>query len=473
MKIIKSLKKKHILMLSKNLFWFLVGAGLGLFLLASFAYFTFQKLYSKTIYPGIMVNDVNFGGKTKEEVQRYFLEKNKKIAETKFVFYSGEKIATISAGDLDYGYNAILLANQAFYIGRSDNTFSNISLIFQSYLNGLYLSPSYHYSVDKLEQFLYPTTKDLNIEPIDALFTFQNGKVSAFRPSIDGQRVDMEALKNELKSKTFVVLKADKPLVVNINIPIKVIKPKVTTDRVNSIGIKELIGSGTSLFQGSIPNRMYNITLAAEKLNGILLEPNETFSFNKAVGDISVFTGYKSAYVIQNGRTVLGDGGGVCQVSTTLFRAVLNAGLPVVERNAHAYRVGYYEQDSPPGFDATVYSPSVDFRFKNDTGNYILIQTVVDPDIQRLTFLFYGTKDNRQVTLSQAVITSQSPAPEALYQDDPTLPKGSVKQVDFAASGANVYFTRDVTKDGKTIISDKFFSNYRPWQAVYLRGTKE
>ena len=169
----------------------------------------------------------------------------------------------------------------------------------------------------------------------------------------------------------------------------------------------------------------------------------------------------------------MGDGGGVCQVSTTLFRAALAAGLPITERHQHAYRVGYYEEDSGPGIDAAVYSPSVDLKFKNDTGGHILIQSYVDRVNMRITFQLYGTKDGREVNISTPVILSQSPAPEPLYQDDPNLPKGEIKQVDFAAAGANVYFTRSVKKDGKITISDKFVSNYRPWQAVFLRGTKE
>ena len=264
-----------------------------------------------------------------------------------------------------------------------------------------------------------------------------------------------------------------KPEKIVFAVPIKIIKPKVTTDQANTFGIKELIAQGTSLFQHSIPNRIYNISLAATKLNGLLVAPGETFSFGKALGDISAFTGYKQAYIIQGGRTVLGDGGGVCQVSTTFFRALLNAGLPIIERHAHDYRVGYYEQDSKPGFDATVYVPSVDLRFKNDTPNHILIQTEIDPTVQRLTFYLYGTKDSRQVTISKPVITSRVPAPAPLYQDDPSLPKGITKQVDFAAEGATVVFTRQVIKDGEAILNDKFVSNYRPWQAVFLRGTKE
>jgi vancomycin resistance protein YoaR len=208
-------------------------------------------------------------------------------------------------------------------------------------------------------------------------------------------------------------------------------------------------------------------------LNGILIKPGEEFSFDKAVGDVSSLTGYKQAYVIQNGRTVLGDGGGVCQVSTTFFRAILDAGYPITERNPHAYRVHYYEEDSGPGIDAAIYTPTVDLKFKNDSGHYLLVQSYIDTEEMRLTFELYGTKDGREVTIGKPVILSQSPAPEPLYQDDPTLPKGQIKQVDFAAPGAKVYFTREVKKNGEVIISDKFTSNYRPWQAVYLRGTKE
>jgi vancomycin resistance protein YoaR len=202
-----------------------------------------------------------------------------------------------------------------------------------------------------------------------------------------------------------------------------------------------------------------------------LLSPGEVFSFNQAVGDISAETGYKQAYVIKEGRTVLDDGGGVCQVSTTLFRAVLYAGLPVIERTAHAYRVGYYEQGFPPGLDATVFYPTVDFKFKNDTPAYLLIQTVISGS--KLYFNLYGTSDGRVTTLSKSTVTDQTPPPPDLKQDDPTLPKGEVKQVDWAAWGAKVSFTRTVTREGEEIIKETWRSNYRPWQAVYLVGIKE
>lgn len=466
-------KKKFIKAFGKGFFWFLIGAVLGLGLFLSFIFIIFKNLYSNVIYPGVLVNGVNFGGKTQKEVEIFFSQKNQKIADAKFVFTTPEGIATMSAKELNLGYNEELLAKQAYSLGRSEDPLSNISLALQAYLNTIDLPPSYRYNENELQKSLLPIIQKINIPPVEALFTFQNGKVLSFRASSDGQEVNMRALKSQVAAKTQNLVLEEKPQTIIISLPIKVLKPKITTDKVNSFGIKELIGLGTSLFQHSIPNRVYNITLASTRLNGILIPPGEVFSFNKALGDVSAFTGYQQAYVIQNGKTVLGDGGGVCQVSTTLFRAALNAGLPIIERTAHAYRVGYYEQDSPPGIDATVYGPSVDLKFKNDTGKHILIQTAIDPNVERLTFMLYGTKDGRIAIVNKPVILSQTPPLPPNYQDDPTIPKGVIKQIDFEAWGANVYFTRQVVKDGKTIISDKFVSNFQPWQAIYLRGTKE
>jgi vancomycin resistance protein YoaR len=249
------------------------------------------------------------------------------------------------------------------------------------------------------------------------------------------------------------------------------VRPTVTTDKANTFGVKELISSGYSEFAGSATGRIHNIALAAGRLNGVLIKPGETFSFNEAVGDISAATGYQSAYIIKDGRTVLGDGGGVCQVSTTLFRAALNAGLPIIERHAHAYRVHYYEEAGfKPGLDATVYGPTYDLKFKNDTPASILIQTKTDVTNLSLTFDLYGTSDGRKAQISNQKLWGVTQPPPDLYQDDPTLARGVVKQVDFAAWGANASFDYLVTRNGQTLQKDTFVSNFRPWQAVYLRG---
>ena len=307
-------------------------------------------------------------------------------------------------------------------------------------------------------------------DPQNPKFNFEGGKVTVFQPALDGIRTDSDSLKeNILNSLYSIETGTDK--VIAFDIPVLRTAPEVTTESINNLGIKELIGRGTSTYFHSIPSRVHNVVLAASRINGTLVKPGDTFSFNDTLGDVSAFTGYQQAYIISGGKTILGDGGGVCQVSTTLFRAILNAGLPVIERAAHAYRVGYYEQDSPPGLDATVYGPSPDLKFTNDTSNYILIEAQANPKNYSLVFELYGTSDGRVSSISKPVVSDIIPALPTVYQDDPTLPAGTLKQTDFSAAGATVKFNYTVKRAGKTIYQKTFVSNYRPWAAVYLRGT--
>ncbi|HSW48452.1 MAG TPA: VanW family protein [Candidatus Saccharimonadales bacterium] len=456
---------------AKISFWFFLGVILGFVFLISFLYTGYKTSHNDRVYDGVTVNNIDFGGKTKEEVRSYFAKKNKVFDKTLITLASSSRTATTSAKQIGYGFDENLIATQTYSIGRSGNIISDMSIILQAYIGGINLTPAIHYRESEIDKVIIPFSKDINIDPVDALFNFDGKRVIAFKPSSNGKAVDGLNLKKQILSDLQSITHSGKAKMFAINVPVIDIQPKITTEKVNSLGIKELIAEGTSLFAHSIENRIYNVNLAASRINGALIKPGETFSFAKTVGDVTSLTGYKQAYVIENGKTVLGDGGGVCQVSTTLFRAALNAGLPIVERNQHAYRVGYYEEDSPPGIDAAVYIPSVDLKFKNDTDHYILVQTVIDLEALRLTFQLFGTKDNRIVTVNKPVILSQSPAPPDEYQDDPTLPKGQIKQIDFSAGGMNVYFTRTVTKDGKVLDDDKFTSNYRPWRAVYLRGT--
>jgi len=318
-------------------------------------------------------------------------------------------------------------------------------------------------------EYVETLAETVDREAVNALFSFDEGKVVEFAPSAPGLKLQVgestekiiEALEN---------LKADETTETVATLAAQLTEPEIKTGEANDLGIKELLGRGESTFYGSIAGRVHNVALTASKLNGVLVPPGEVFSFNKTVGEISQATGYQSAYVIMGGRTVLGDGGGVCQDSTTLFRAIMDAGLPVVERRAHAYRVGYYEQDQKPGFDATVYSPSPDLKFKNDTPGHILIQAKANTSKLTLVIEFYGTSDGREAAITNYQQWGAVPAPPPLYQDDPTLPPGTIKQVDWAAPGLKVKFDYTVTRGGETIFEETFYSNYRPWQAVYLRG---
>lgn len=313
------------------------------------------------------------------------------------------------------------------------------------------------------EAFLEELARDVNKLP--------RGQVT----EVDGSQViqfELVEIGSELNVKEFtdVFRKAYLEARSEVTLVMKEVSGPIEKEK---YGIFALLGEGNSKFTGSANARIKNLTLAAERTNGVLVPPGEVYSFNSAVGEISGRTGYDSAWIIKGNKTVLGEGGGVCQTSTTMFRAILNSGLPVVMRFPHAYRVYYYELDMPVGFDASIYQPSLDLQFRNDTPNYVLVQSGADLASKTLTFKIYGTPDGREVEISEPVVKNQKAPPKAKYVDDPELPKGVTKQIDFAAWGADVTFNRVVKKNDEILYEDTFNSKFRPWQAVYLVGTKE
>jgi len=255
-----------------------------------------------------------------------------------------------------------------------------------------------------------------------------------------------------------------------ITLPVRVIRPSVAVENIPQMGIKELLAEATTSFKGSSAARVHNIQTAAARFDGVVIAPGEEFSFNRYLGEVSAATGYEESQIIWGDRTAIGIGGGVCQVSTTAFRAAFWAGLPILERYNHGYRVSWYEP--PLGMDATVYAPTVDFRFKNDMASYILIQTETDPQEATVTFRLYGTSQGRTVEMSGPVQSNPVPHGPAVYQDDPALPIGIEKQVEWARDGIDVIVERTVFENGKVIHKDRFFSRYAPWPAVFLRGTR-
>lgn len=460
--------------LKLNFTFFLIGSIVGIFFLLVGGYLIYEYKYRDRIYSGIQIDHLEMGGKTRNEVENYFSKKSFPLSKLNITFYYQDTIATISAQELELAYDGKLSADQAYSLGRSGHIISDTYQKLYALKQGLNLPVTIHINNNNLNDFLSNLADRIDVAPEDALFKFENNRVTAFKLSQFGKRLNQSKTKYLIDDYLHQLIYSGRIDNYNIRLalPVEIVNPEVTTENSNNLGIKELIGHGSSKFAHSIPGRIHNVALAASRINGRLIAPKTNFSFNDALGDVSSTTGFEQAYIIKDGKTILGDGGGVCQVSTTLFRAALNAGLPITERWAHAYRVGYYEEDSPPGLDATVYAPSNDLKIKNDTGNYILIQANTDLDNLSLSFDLYGTSDGRVATITTPRVYAQQPPPPDLFQDDPTLPMGTIKQTDFAAWGAKVDFDYQVTRGGQIIYKQNFFSNYRPWQAIYLRGTK-
>lgn len=453
---------------------FFLGLFLGFLILGSMSILLFEKKYQGKVYPGVKILGTNFGGQDPSAIVSFLNEKNFPFENLIIVFEGQEKTATLSGDLVNLGFDSRLSAHQAFLIGRSGGLFSQIIIKHQAITSGLELSPFFKWENELLEKTLNNLSEDIDFSPQNALFEFQNGRVTAFRVSKRGKKLNTQKTLASLEQKLSLLVK-DASFSASLTIPLEVemVEPKVTTAQANDLGIEASLGRGVSYFGGSSKERVHNIALSSSVLHGRLLAPGETLSLNGVLGDISPTTGYQTSYIIKEGKTVLGDGGGVCQTSTTLFRAALNSGLQIIERHPHSYRVSYYERGGfSPGLDATVFDP-VDLKFENNTPAHVLIQTNLNYSNASLTFEFYGKRNDRQVNISKVKIWDQQPPPEDKYIDDPTLPKGEIKQIDWKAWGAKTSFNYKVTRGGEVLQEKSFYSNFKPWQAVFLRGTKE
>ncbi|MBP9749090.1 VanW family protein [Patescibacteria group bacterium] len=316
-----------------------------------------------------------------------------------------------------------------------------------------------------LDSSLASIAAEVETEPQDAKFTIQDGKVAAFQTSTDGVAIDRDALRTALEKDWIMDHKT------TLALPTVVNKARITTADANNLGIKEILGVGTSTYEGSPANRIKNIKNALNKLNGLLIKPDEEFSLIAALQPFTIEGGYLPEKVIKGDRITAEIGGGACQIGTTTFRAAMLSGLPILERQNHSLVVHYYNdpQNGNPGTDATIYDPAPDFKFKNDTGNTILFQTAMDTKKQELRFTFWGTTDGRAGTYTPPVVSRRIPAGATKEIKTTDLPVGT-KDCQNAFPGADTSFTYTVTKADGTKTDRVFTSHYRALPKICMVG---
>ncbi len=315
---------------------------------------------------------------------------------------------------------------------------------------------------DLLLQKLEQISLVINRPPIDAKIIIENNSPHLIARPQSGRALNLKAMKNRIKE----ALKNGEN---EIELAVELIEPTIKTEKdLEKAGIIELIGRGISDFKGSPPNRVHNIKIGAQVFNGVLIKPDEIFSFNKILGEVSARTGYLPELVIKEDRTIPEYGGGLCQVSTTLFRAALNAGLEIIERTPHAYRVSYYE---PAGLDATIYFPSPDLKFKNNTGAYILVQSKIEGT--KLIFDLYGTKKYKVEIEGPYIYNIKSPG-EPIYIETDELNPGEEKIIERAHKGADTKVIRRIYDlEGNLIKEEQILSHYQAWRAKILKGKEK
>jgi len=327
-----------------------------------------------------------------------------------------------------------------------------------------------HASMDEsaLAFYLEGLVDVIAIEPVDARFHFDEAsqRLTPIQPSVEGRAMDVSASVERIlmaleEGNRYV------PLVV------RSVPPRYPdTATAEELGITTLVAEGDSYFIDSPSARDHNIRLAAPKFDGLIIPPGETFSFNEYLGPVTEEAGYDKSYITAGEQLAIDIGGGICQVSTTAFRAAFWGGYPITERWYHTYRVGYYElMGAGVGMDATVYSPHVDFKFVNDRPYPLLIETEIVEGAHRLIFRFYSTDDGRRVEKEGPVVSDETTPGPPIYQLDESLPPGTVIRWQSAVNGLTATIRRRVyDADGNLLYDDLFVSKYEPRRAAYHYG---
>jgi vancomycin resistance protein YoaR len=288
----------------------------------------------------------------------------------------------------------------------------------------------------------------------------KDGKIQSFTAGTVGVAIDTDAMLKQVL--------AEWPATSTFPLQIKTTSATLAGEDPQTMGIKELLGTGYSNFSGSPTNRRKNIARAIEILDGTIIEPGAVFSTVETMGEIDSKHGWFPEMVIKGNETKPEFGGGLCQIGTTLFRGAMKSGLPILERQPHSYRVRYYD---PPGTDATIYGPHPDLKFKNDTGNPILIHAYKKGD--ELFFEFWGTADGRQADYSYPRTWNPVPPEPPKLIETLDLPPGKKKCSEIAHTGLDAEFTYTVKMPDGTVRTQVFRSHYRPWRAVCLIGVEK
>ena len=308
------------------------------------------------------------------------------------------------------------------------------------------------------EAYLGRLAENLDREPADATFSVVAGGVSVV-PHVPGRALDVAATARAIQAAMVSPTNRRAELVV------RVAQPERTTAEARAMGITDVVSSYTTTYGGTA-GRLHNVQLVADLIDGALIAPGAVFSFNATTGERNAEKGFQEAPVIINGELENGIGGGVCQVSTTVFNAAFEAGLSIEERTNHALYIDHY----PLGRDATVNYPDLDLKFKNDTSRWLLLRTFVGSG--SLTVNLYGTPVDRRVETETAPLVETGPVPVEEIRD-PTLERGERIVEQAGAPPRETSVRRTVyTADGEQLYDSTWQSYYDAEPSVVRVGTK-
>uniref|UniRef100_A0A7C5Z1J5 Vanomycin resistance protein VanB n=1 Tax=Caldicellulosiruptor owensensis TaxID=55205 RepID=A0A7C5Z1J5_9FIRM len=418
-----------------------------------------KVLDTDRIYKGVYVEGVHLGGLTTQEAfellkKTYF----EPLQDKKIEVIVEDKSYFLEYSSLGIKMDIDKAVEKAYSIGRKGNLATRFKEIKKVYENPVIIRLNFEYDQDKLKKFVDELFKIYYQSPVNASIK-KVGDQFVITPERIGKKLDygylLSKLKDMIKNKQEGKIYAKFLEIV----------PRITASELSKV--KEIIGSFTTKFDSSNVARSENIRVAAQKINGKLLMPGEIFSLSNAIGPVTVENGFKIAKVIVNNEFVDGVGGGLCQIATTLYNAVLMAQLKVVERVPHSALISYV----PPGRDATIASGSIDFKFKNTTDAPIYVESYTSKNT--VTVNLYGKNNHKaEIVKFESEIIEKVPY-KKVYKNDPTLPQGIEKLSNKPQNGLKVKTYMLIYENGK-LKEKKFLSYdyYKPVNAVILIGTK-
>ncbi len=315
-------------------------------------------------------------------------------------------------------------------------------------------------NLDQFRLFLEGLAADLALSPVNTRFTFNEDtrQLEVMGHGVNGRVLDVESTLAQLEVALFATNAADRRVQLIFQNMLPAINDQATA---SSLGITELIVQRTTYYDDT---HRAHMQVVAESFHGLVIPPNEEFSFNAWLGDAGAEPGNEQGMIIIGNQMITSVDSSACQVATTAFQAAFYGGYPILERVEHAYRVSFYEESEGPGMDAAVYAPVADFRFLNDTPYHLLIEVEINPGDRSITWKFYSTSMNRRVAKEGPVIRNETSPPPPIYRPNPDLSAEEIRQVSEAVNGADVYVYRTVYEGDRVIIDrEEYHSHYIPW----------
>ncbi len=424
-------------------------------LTAAFSYYSIESK-KEGIYRGVKISQIDVGNLSKEEALKKVTEsKTEELKDSKFEFTALDNSYFINYKDIGYSLDVEKAVDEAYNVGRSKSYFKNFWDITSSIIVNKNIKLEESFDNEKVDEAINTLVMNAYKEPVDAKIYYDELNGFTLLNSENGRYADSSTLKklimDNIDTKTVV------------EIPLIVSYPKIKEEQFE--GIDSLYAEFSTDYAKSIQNRKDNILLGAGYFNDLLVKPKEEISFNNTVGVISSATGFKDAAVIVNGEFDQGIGGGICQVSTTLYNALIRSDLEIVERHNHSRPISYV----PLGTDAAVAEGYKDLKFINNTEHNIYIKAFADGT--ELKFQIFGNSADKDYEVEIVPKLLSVNEPKTIKKYTTAMTEGESKVEKKGAKGYSYATYKEIIKDGAVVETVKISnSNYIAQDRVVIIG---